>query len=512
MKVKLSLLRLFFLLTIGIWSCGKYQRFNPKSEWEWSTLQEQTTNPKTINQIEELKKLLPIDDARFVILQLWNLKEPIDILKLSEVEKDQQLSGGGFYGYIPEYFQDKTNIPIPTNFDSLIECALYLAKIRNQILRIISYPNFKYQTKFLDKYIPHPAQIQPHPNISIVINTEAVEKVLKLYQREKVPKHFAQQTAEMPTFWEMLTNRKNLGTIPEPLPNQDDLTKFIYLAGKKEPVNQIWNWLNPWNYFGFAELSLKSDKYLEVVKKYKNNAQIFTDIISAKIGKFIPPNVNFEGQIHFGVNWGVRSWSTKNQIGVNIVQIKDDYTTFIKIATREIFRKIQYQIYLQSFGRNHQLDTLQIAEYFYQQFDNEADQQFYSILSEIFLEGSATYVAGKDQQWLVIDGIKEGRDLINGSYYAIYVKHNPNILSECSALGFGSYNSPYTAIGYHMTKVLVETYGNKILYNLLSNQYLNAYLKYMEVEEKASHLKFQIFTPQVKEKVEELNRKMNNPY
>lgn len=115
MKVKLSLL---FLL-ICVWSCGEHQKFNPKSEWDWSTLQEQTTNPKTINQIEELKKLLSINDARFIIRQLWNLKEPVDILKLSEIEKDQQLSGGGFFGYIPEYFQDKNNIPIPTNFDNL---------------------------------------------------------------------------------------------------------------------------------------------------------------------------------------------------------------------------------------------------------------------------------------------------------------------------------------------------------------------------------------------------------
>lgn len=339
-----------------------------------------------------------------------------------------------------------------------------------------------------------------------------MEKVLKLYQKKKVPKHLAQQAAEMPTFREMLTNRRNLGTIPEPLPNQDDLTKFIYLAGEKEPVNQIWGWLNPWNYFGFAELSLKPDKYFEVVKEYQNNAQVFADIISTKIGEFIPPDISFECQIHFGVNWGVRSWGTENQIGINLVQIKDDYDTFIRVATREIFRKIQHQIYLQSFGINHQLDTLKIEEYFYRQFDNENDQKFYLILSKIFLEGSSTYVSGKDKRWLVIDGIKEGVGLINGSYYAIYVKHNPNILSECSALGFGGYNSPYTAIGYHMTKVLVETYGNKILYDLLSNHYLNAYLEYFELEEKVSHLKFQIFTPQVKKKIEELNKKIFNPY
>lgn len=498
-------LRLFviFIILIGLSACGNRYGFDFSSDWDWNSLKKQSSDEEIIAQINNLKKNLSLKEARFLFIQLSSLKNPSDITHLSKIESDQNKSGGGYYGYIPNYFKNLDKLPVPQNFSSIIACANFLANTQKQIDRIITHSNFQYNKTFLKQEISAVNKEKIYHGIQIDINTDAVMDVLTHYIDQDMTIEIATDIANHPSFQQMLMNRKEIGYIPEPLPDTGDLANFIYLAGSNDPVSMIWKWLNPWNFFGFADLYMNSIKYREVLLKIDSNKDYLISSIKSRIGHYLPEDFKYQDQIDLGVNWGVLNWSTEKQIGINIVHLKNDYSALKKIISRQLLRKIQIHIVKEMNNIPPETD-IQINEIIAGNYDNIHDQLFHEVLFQIFLEGTSAYVAGKEKSWIIIDGIKYGRDLFNSIYFSLYNNVDLKTVEYCESQGF-SPNGPLVAIGYQMTKILVKKYGHQIVYESLRDNFLKFYIKYIEIEKDYGRNKIKIFDSDVVKKIYYLN-------
>lgn len=498
-------LRLFviFIVLVGLSACENRYGFDFGSDWDWHSLKKQSSNENVIAQINNLEKNLSLKEARFLFIQLSSLKNPSDIAHLSKIESDQNKSGGGYYGYIPDYFKNPNKIPIPENFESIIACANFLTNTRTQINRIITRSNFQYNKTFLKQEISAVNKAETHPDIQIDINTDAVMDVITHYINQNITMETATDIASHPSFQQMLKNRKEIGYIPEPLPDTNDLAKFIYIAGSNDPVSMIWKWINPWNCFGFADLYMNSTKYCEIVSEINSNKEYLISSIKSRIGRYLPEDFKYQDQIDLGVNWGVLNWSTEKQIGINIVHLKNDYSAFKRIVSKQLFRKIQIHI-IKEMKNISPDDDIQINKIIAVNYKNIYDQLFSEVLFQIFLEGTSAYAAGKEKSWIIADGYKFGRDLLNSIHFSLYNTVNLKTVKYCESQGF-SPNGPLVAIGYQMTKVLVKQYGHQIIYETLASNFLDFFIKYIEIEKEYGKEKIKIFDPDVVEKIYYLN-------
>lgn len=502
MKMKLRLFVLLIML-LGFSACGNRYGFDFSSDWTWDSLKKQSVDEEVITQINNIEKNLSIQDARFLFLQLSSLKNPSDITRLSQIESEQNKSGGGYYGFLPEYFQNPDKIPVPDNLNNIIACADFLAKTRKHIDKIIARSNFQYNRTFLKQELSIVDIDKINPDIQIDINTDAVMDVLTHYIDQDMTMEIATDIANHPSFRQMLKNRKEIGYIPKPLPETEDLAKFIYTASNNDPISVIWKWLNPWNCFGFADLYLNASKYYEIGLKINANKEQFAANVQARIGKYLPKDYAYRDQIDLGVNWGVLTWSTDDQVGINIVQFKDDYSAIYRFASGQLFRKMQAQILRKEYGLQSE-DNLQIKDIVGRRFGNVYDKFFYEVLTQILLEGTTAYVLGKDKSWIIADGNKYGKDLLNQIFFSLYDQVNLKTVEYCESEGFGT-NGPLVSIGYRITQDLVRKYGDNIIYETLKDNYLDFYLKYIEIEKEYSMRQTKLFDSKIIEKIIYLN-------
>ena len=500
MRLKSSLI-IFTLICIT--GCGNRYGFNFKSDWDWKALRNHTSDSEVLSNIDNLEKNISIEEAKFLFNELSSLKKPSDITQLSGIEEKQNQSGGGYYGYISLSFKNPEQIPIPEDFNSIIACANFLANIHRKISGTIARSNIKHNSKFSNQKLTAGSKKKVLTGIQIDINTDAVMNVLTHYINRDISTETAVELAKHPTFEQMLINRREIGYIPEPLPDTDDLADFIYTAGRSDPVFMIWKWLNPWNCFGFADLYMNSAKYYEILSEINSNKEYLVTDIESRIAPYLPEDFKYHDQIDLGVNWGILNWSTEKQSGINIVHLKNDYSTFKRIASRQLFRKII--VYLIKEKNNISPDqVVEINKIIAGNYQNIYDQLFQEVLFQIFLEGTSAYVAGKDKSWIIADGYKFGKDLLNSIYFSLYENVDLKTMEYCESQGF-SPNGPLVAIGYQMTKVLVKKYGHQIIYNTLEDNFLEFFIKYLEIEQNYGKRKIKIFNTDIAEKIYQLN-------
>ena len=59
----------------------------------------------------------------------------------------------------------------------------------------------------------------------------------------------------------MLQHRRDLGYVPEPLPDTESLAAMIRIAGSTDPLDRLWCWINSQNAFDYADLVQNADGY-----------------------------------------------------------------------------------------------------------------------------------------------------------------------------------------------------------------------------------------------------------
>ncbi len=449
--------------------------FENEKNWDWGILLASAKNPETVERIQELRSLLSLQEVQFLIFQLQRLNAPEDLKKLASLEREQKQRGGGFYGIIPDYFTEPDNLPLPDSFDNLISTALHLAKIRNKNEQIIANPAFQFPLTFQNKPLPVPAMNSVNKNIQLYFDFSAIESLLKLFAKENATFTQAQKATNNIAFKEMIAHRKSLGYLPEPLPDEEDLAQFAFWTASRDPVLEIWKWLNPWNDFGLADLYQNRETYNQLLVYWKQNSRRLERLVSERLSLCVPPEIQFKDTIRFAVNFGIRSWATSHGLGTNLIQFKDHYSLMLQTITHETFHRLQLKICPVYQGSKPEFEDLVKAP-----FAEVSDQKFYEALSYIMLEGTATYVGGADSIVQTNERIVQGKQLLENIFVALYQEKDFKKYQQLLNQGLRS-NGSFYSLGYYMSKAIARTYGPEEIGMLLQKGSPAFFLKFNSI-------------------------------
>jgi hypothetical protein len=480
--------------------------FDFQSDWKWEQLFSKANNEKTETHIKNLKKKLSLEEAKFLLKQLSILQNQNDLRKFVEFKKLQVDLGGSFYGLLPDHFTDIDSIPTAQNFESLMETTCYLIQIREDNYTALSNPAFKYKTEFSLNPFPDSPNIKLPAGMKYEIDLSAITDLLALYRKNSATIEEAKKIAANNAFREMLKHRRSLGYVPEPLPDEDDLAQFIYLSASKKPLHLIWKWLNPCNYFGMADLYVNQDMYQKLIETLQANQESISRIVLGRISQITPNDLKYEDRLSYAVNFGIQSWATEFSLGTNLVSFKDDFNFMLETVTHETFHRVQLQICpVDSSRMKNKIRKFEDLTFY--NFPDQKDQKFYEILSHIFLEGTATFVGGIDKSWLADKDIYVGKELFEQCYQEIYIYKDFQKSEELFHKGLKS-NGPFYALGYHMSKKIVDRIDEKQLGIIISQGCLSFFNKFLEIYESDQNNKKSFFSSAIINRLTDMNTKL----
>ena len=431
--------------------------------------------------IDTLQQMLDLDQVRFLLCNLAALEDPDDIHALAELETEQARRGAGFLGMIPDCFPEDQELPEPTDLNGILACGLALTEIRDRNLALASRPEFKYQLAFREQPLPELEPPADPARISLTFNFSALGAVLDLFDQQQVSLARARQAAENPVFLDMLEHRRNLGYVPEPLPDREDLAWMIHTAAARDPLPQLWKWLNPFNLFNLADVYLQREKYRRLLDAVQEGEDDLLSYTAGVIAQYLPQDIPFQEEIALGVNWGIRSWATDHSLGTNLPQHKDDYQALLKTITHELFHKIQ-QMLCPVGSEAEEAGKKTFSAITSYPFSEEEDRVFYRTLSYLVLEGSATLVGGPEEDWQLEEHAGRGAAFLEDTHRLIYQQGAMEEAETVLSRGLQS-NGPYYALGYWISRKLCEVHGKQKLGGLLQAGPLAFLAAYLTLED-----------------------------
>lgn len=492
--MKLTVLLLGMLLIIN---CNRQKKFNFNRDWTWEELSQFTEDQDTQKYITDLQKKLQSEEAYFLFQKLDKIKNPKDIHLLADLEKIQREKGGHFFSIIPDFFKQAEIIPPPENFDYLVADAFYLGGIHAVINRYLATGGIDYNVNFKSQTLK-PVN-RNKANLDLHINTETIKKLLQLYKSKKIKPSEITEITESQTFKTMLDCRRAEQTkYPQALPNSEDLAYFIKLSTETGPIHSLWNWINPANNFGFAELSNNHERYSTLITYIEDNEQLFEDYILARLENYLPDNFQFNTNLDFAVNFGQMVWSTDDAVGVNIVHIKDDFHTYATAIRKEIFQKTHRQLC----QKNGTLKP---------NFSNEKDQEYYEVLSFIYFTGCANFISGSPVNFDYITLAKDSYGFLEQIHRNLFVQPNDEFVKANKMMTLGE-NGMFTGLGYLMARTIERKTGKEMLALCVQNGPVHFFKTYLDLQAAGKTEKYFRFDATIDAKINEYYQKQVQNY
>jgi len=486
---KMKALKILFLsiVLLTILGCSSKKGFNFKKDWTWEELYQSTEDAESQKFIKYIEKKLTIDEAYYVFRQLDKIKNPKDIYKLYDLEKYQRENGGQFYKIIPDFFKKREVVPIPDSFDHIVADVFYFTQIRDLANKNLYKAGIMYNLKFLNTEM---TKIERKgSNLDLEINTKTIQNILDLYNKSKLSKKVIMEITNGKDIDNMLACRSKDSKFTEPIITSESYANFLETSTKSEPIYQLWNWMNPANNFGFAELNTNHENYQKLIDNIENNKQLFEDRILAKLDNFIPKDFHHIQKVDLAVNFGQKTWSSKEGIGANIVHIKDDFKSYTTSLRREVFLQI-----LKKLGK----ETKTIEP----NFENEKDNEYYKTLSFIYTEGLSNYIGGVPPHYDFSSKAKESNGALEQIQQYTYSDKKPQYLKSVKMFTMGE-NGLFSGLGFLMARTIDKQIGRDELIKCLQNGPVYFFKTYLNLQESRKTKKYFNFEQSIFDKIDE---------
>ncbi|QTA37702.1 hypothetical protein JYK00_08230 [Thermosipho ferrireducens] len=427
---------------------------NSHDEYEWNKLKHSLSSYK--EKIKNLEKEYSISEIEYIANLINQLDAPENIKELFYIQQKQAELGGGFYGIIPEPIKHPEEIPVPDSPENFLELISYLLHIRKMQREAVSSVGFPIQFSG-DSYIPK-KNILSNSKIKIILDFQAIKEVLAYFFSKNPTYNEAYRIANNEIFKEMVKHRNSLGYVPGPEFTTQYLADFLFFAASKKPVYEVWKWINPWNFFDFADIYSNKERYKTLIETLEKNKEDIESYISFKLEKYTPEGFEFQEKFVFGVEWAIRGWATDKFGGVNIEHVKDNYKFLIDTIIHETFHRIQAVLYP---GNNNKEFTM-----LEKPLQDKKLDAFYKAMTYVFLEGTATHVQKGAFSNKSIPDVQAAVNIFNEIYKTIFQKKEYEKLETLLNEGLRS-NGPFYALGHYMSHIIEQNYSNEAIADCL---------------------------------------------
>jgi hypothetical protein len=190
----------------------------------------------------------------------------------------------------------------------------------------------------------------------------------------------------------------------------------------------------------------------------------------------------FRDRVSFTIGWGIAGWATQATAGINLEHYKDDYERLLQTLTHETFHRFQLRVCPANPTVRGKARLFEDLTRF--PFPDERDRKFYKVISYIFLEGTATFVAPSHPPEDLEASRRRGIELLRECFAAIYEHGDLGKADELVNEGLKS-NGPFYWLGAHMAERLVTEYGSEGLGCSLEEGSPGFFAKYLSAEPSA---------------------------
>jgi hypothetical protein len=426
----------------------------------WEKLYNYAKSNEDSNNIDSLKSLLKIEDVKFLLKQISHLEKPENIKNLTKYQKRQKHLGAWVDGLFPNQFTD-TNLIVPDNFSNKIKCMLQLAEQRKTNIDAIKTMG-EYTLNFKNNDIVLNISNFTYPECwDLKIDLSVMEKTLNLFKNNH-DRNSAIEVSNLNANQQMLIHRRNLGYLPEPITDTEDLTKLLIWAVSDKPEDLIWKWLNPLNIFELADVYNNQSEFQNLYKIIKDNKEHIKNKILSTINEFIKKDIKFNETFSLTFGFAIRGWATDEMFGINIENIKDDYQKLISSIAHELFHRLQIKLCISDDGNNTFTDLV-CADYV-----DEKDNKFYEVLSYIMMEGTGEFITHqfKQKKNNLKKEANQGLDLLEDIYKVIYFEEEIEKTDKLINQGLKS-NGVFYSLGEYISECLVKDNSKSYLGDIL---------------------------------------------
>lgn len=434
-------------------------KINFTGNWNWDDLKRAAKDKRLCETINKLEKMISIEDARFISRQLISLQNPDQIKELATYQDKQKKLGAWVDGLLPDQLKDENKIILPKDLEGIINSMYQLSRVRyknfQRIEEIGEYPlEFSNEDLMIfndTEYIDTRNYFYPDC-WKLDIDLSVVKQSISFINDNDGKFEKALSIAKLPPNQEMLSHRKNLGYLPEPVTTTEDLANLLILAQSQKPLDLIWKWLNPMNFFDFADIYYSINKYQELVRQIENSIEKIKSLALGTIYKYIKLDIQFKEKFALTIGHVIRGWATDNMCGANIEYIKDNINTLLFVITHELIHRLQARILSERIN-----EIVTFDEIIKGSSKNPYDNKFEEVLKLIMLEGSAEFIARrfKGKRNNEFDIVEKGISLLEQIFDYIYEKKDLDRADELLIRGLKS-NGPFYSLGEYLTECIVK--------------------------------------------------------
>ena len=296
--------------------------------------------------MSELDQLVSPSEKDFLLTELARIQPPERIRDLAGYSQRQLDLGGGFYGMMPDQLADPDSIPVPADDESRLAAALHLARQRQANTAALAQVNADYPASFrgasLAEFLAG-IEGETSANLGLELDASALQGFFGALADGEISATEATALAELPSNQAMLRHRRNLGYVPEPLPDTDSLARMIMMAGSTDPLDRLWCWLSSQNAFDYADLSQNAVDYELLLDELDSHGDALVDGALARIAGYTPADIECETTFALTVGWAIRGWATPDMAGLNIEQVKDDWPYLFGTMIEETYHRLQLE-------------------------------------------------------------------------------------------------------------------------------------------------------------------------
>jgi len=346
---------------------------------------------------------------------------------------------------------------VPSDGVGLFATALALAKIRSANLATLESMFTTYSPSFSGRPFPLLRGFEKPTGWQLSIDVSGMNALVAALANPETTIEDARAIASQPAFTEMMTHRRELGYVPEPLIDADGLVWCIQHAASDDPADRLWRWLHPHNFFDLSDVRSNLEQYAQLVKALDEHRSELEARILGQIGIYIPTDIDFVDNLAFAIGWAINGWATRNTGGINLEHFKDDFDRMLTTLTHETFHRLQLTL-CPADPRNEGDDFDRITNY---ALENRCDEALYRVLSYIALEGSATYIGEEKLNPAWNEATEPALVLLSKILDAL----EPDTLEEIDGLlteGLKS-NGPFYGFGALLSDAVVRAEGPQAL-------------------------------------------------
>jgi len=343
--------------------------------------------PTAAELSNQLDQLVTSAERDTVLELLAAVDPPESVRELAGYDEWQHERGGGLHGLMADQSVELAGLAIPVDELSRLQAAVVLAQLRHD--NLLKLEEFDVAIDFTGQGIEARADLESPAGIRVALDASAVQGFVAAIADGRVDEAEAHRLAALPTNTEMIRHRQDLGYMPEPVVTAEGLAELLVRAGSGHAVDRLWSWINPFNFFGYADLVNQTTQYDRMMNTLDDNPGALSGTIVDRIAPYVPDGVKVDETFAFTVGCLIRGWATFEMSGLNIEQVKDRWQRLQRTMTEEVYHRVQLKMVPTESG-----EPARDFEDLSFKLDDAGLSKLYEALMYTVLEGSANLVAG----------------------------------------------------------------------------------------------------------------------